>query len=304
MDSHNSLRKLPGTCMLAALCCGLLPLMAQDQRDRLLAEANNAYRSLHAAEAVKLFREYLSLYPDRADVRVYLGAALLNLDQLQAALDEANRAISLDARYAKGYMLAGRVCSTLEQWDAAQRFFEKAQHLDPRDLDAWYFSGRAFYAANQFEPAIAAFERALKEGAQQSRVYENLGLSQDALGQFDAAEKSFKKAVDLAGGASRPYLVYGAFLFRQSRATESLPKLRQALALAPSDPSVRFELARVLYHENSLAEAAQVLEPALPSNECRVHNLMARIHSARGQNKSAEAEIRAIETCKAAPEHP
>jgi tetratricopeptide (TPR) repeat protein len=257
--------------------------MAQEHRDRLLAEANAAYRSLHAADAVRLFREYLSLYPDRADVRVYLGAALLNLDQFQAALDEANRAIALNARYAKGYMLAGRVCSALEQWDAAQRFFETAQRLDPRDLDAWYFSGRAFYAANRFEPAVTAFERALREGAQQSRVYENLGLAQDALGQYDAAEKSFRKAVDLAGGASRPYLAYGAFLFRQRRAPESSALLRQALSLAPSDAGIRFELARVLYHENSL---------------------LARIYSARGETKSAESEIRAIGSCKPAQEHP
>jgi hypothetical protein len=67
---------------------------------------------------------------------------------------------------------------------------------------------------------------------------------------------------------------------------------------------VRFELARVLYHENSLAEAAQVLEPALPLNECRVHNLLARIYSASGETKSAESEIRAIENCKPAQEHP
>ena len=155
----------------------------------------------------------------------------MNLDQLQAALDEANRAIALDARYAKGYMLAGRVCSALEQWDAAQRFFETAQRLDPRDLDAWYFSGRAFYVANRFERAIAAFEQALRDGAELSRVYENLGLAQDALGQFDAAEKSFRKAVDLANGASRPYLAYGAFLFRQTRAAESLPVLRLPLIM-------------------------------------------------------------------------
>ena len=51
-------------------------------------------------------------------------------------------------------------------------------------------------------------------------------------GQFDAAEKSLRKAVDLARGAWRPYLAYGAFLFRQGRAAESLPVLRQALALA------------------------------------------------------------------------
>jgi len=304
MGSHNPLRMLSRLCMLAALCSGLLPVMAQDHRDRLLSEANAAYRSLRPADAVRLFREYLALYPDRADVRVFLGAALLNLDQLQAALDEANRAIALDARYAKSYMLAGRVCSALERWEAAQRFFETAQRLDPRDLDAWYFSGRAFYGANRFEPAVAAFERALREGAQQSRVYENLGLAQDALGQFDAAEKSLRKAVDVAGGAWRPYLAYGAFLFRQNRAAESLPVLQKALTLGPSIPGVRFELARVLYHENALAEAAEVLEPALPSHECRVHNLLARIYSARNETKAAEAAIQAIENCKAPQDHP
>ena len=286
------------------LFCSLAVGFAQSPQDRLLAEANAAYRSLHAAEAVRLYREYLSLYPDRADVRVYLGGALLNLDQLQAALDEANRAIALAPRYAKGYILAGRVYSAREQWDAAQRLFETAQHLDPRDLDAWYFSGRAYYVANRFEPAIAAFERALREGAEQSRVYENLGLAQDALAQFDAAEKSLHKAVDLASGTWRPYLAYGAFLFRQGRAAESTPLLRQALELAPADPGVRFELARVLYHENNLAEAARVLEPALPSNECRVHNLLARIYSARGESGPAETQIRAIANCKGEPERP
>jgi tetratricopeptide (TPR) repeat protein len=289
---------------LGLLVCLSGLVAAQDPRERLLAEANAAYRSLRAGEAVSLYRQYLALYPDRADVRVYLGGALLNLDQLQAALDEANRATALDARYAKGYILAGRVCTAREQWDLAQRFFEKAQRLDQRDLDAWYFSGRAFYDANRFERAIEAFEQALRAGAEQSRVYENLGLARDALGQFDAAERSFRKAVDLASGAWRPYLAFGAFLFRQGRNAESLPMLRQALALAPEAAGVRFELARVLYHENSLGEAARVLEPSLLSNECRVHNLLARIYSARSESALAEAEIRALANCKAAPERP
>ena len=270
----------------------------------MLAAANTAYRSLRAAEAVGLYRQYLALYPDRADVRVFLGGALLNLGQLDAAFDEANRAIALDDRYAKGYILAGRVCAAREQWDRAQGFFETAQRLDKRDPDAWYFSGRAFYDANRFEPAIAAFEQALRAGAEQSRIYENLGLAQDALGQFGAAEKSFRKAVDLAGAAWRPYLTYGAFLFRQNRPAESLRMLREALALAPAAVDVRFELARVLYHENSLEEAAQVLDPARPSNECRVHNLLARIYSASGKGGLAEAEVKALENCKAAPDGP
>ena len=276
---------------------------AQDSKaDRLLADANSAYRLLHANEAVKLYRQYLALYPDRADVRVFLGGALLNLNEFQAASEEAQRAIALDDRYGKGYLLAGRIFAAREQWERAQGFFEIAERLDRRDVDAWYFSGRAFYDANRFEQAIQAFEQALRAGWEQSRVYENLGLAQDGLGQFAAAEQSFRKAVELAGGAWRPYLVSGAFLFRQGRPGESLRMLRQALTLAPSAVAVRFELARVLYHEGGLEEAAQVLEPAQSSNECRVHNLLARIYAGSGKPASAAGEIKALENCKAAPD--
>ncbi len=277
---------------------------AQDTPDRLLAAANAAYRSLRAAEAADLYRQYLAIYPDRADVRVYLGGALLNLDQLPAAFDEAKRAIGIDPRYAKGYILAGRVCAAREQWDQAQSYFGSAQRLDGRDADAWYFSGRAQYDANRFEPAIAAFEQAVRIGAEQSRVYENLGLAQDALSQFGAAEKSFRKALALADGSWRPYLSYGAFLFRQDRPVESLAVLHQALALGPAEADVRFELARVLYHESKLAEAGDVLAPAKDSDRCRIHNLLARIYSARGESALAEIEIQAMANCKATREIP
>jgi tetratricopeptide (TPR) repeat protein len=281
------------------LLCQSRAVVAQDAGERLLAEANSAYRSLHASEAVGLYRQYLAQYPDRPDVRTYLGGALLNLNRLQEAFDEARRSMALDAGYAKGYILAGRVCAAREQWDAAQEFFAKAQGLAPGDLDSWYFSGRAHYDANRFERSIEAFEHALRLDPEQGRVYENLGLAQDALGKFDAAEQSLRKAVELARGAYRPYLAYGAFLFRQARAEEALPLLRQALVVAPAVVDVRFELARTLYQQNSPGEAAKVLEPALPSDECRVHNLMARIHSVRGEQVSAEAEIKALENCKA-----
>jgi tetratricopeptide (TPR) repeat protein len=284
------------------LVCLTRLLAAQDSGERLLAEANAAYRSLNASQAASLYRQYLERYPDRADVRVFLGGALLNLDQLQDALEEARRAIALNGRYAKGYILAGRVWAAREQWNAAQESFAKAQTLDPRDLDARYFSGRAYYDANRFEQSIEAFEQALKLDAEQARIHENLGLAQDGLGRFDAAEKSLRKAVELARGAWRPYLAYGAFLFRQGRAAEGLPLLRQAVAIAPGAVDARFELARLLYQQNSLAEAAKTLEPALPSNQCRVHNLMARIYYALGDSRG-DAEIRAVKQCQAAAAH-
>jgi tetratricopeptide (TPR) repeat protein len=295
---------LTSGALVAYLMCAAALALAQDTPDRLLAAANAAYRSFRAAEAADLYRQYLALYPDRADVRVYFGGALLNLDRLQAAFEQAKRAIEFDPRYAKGYILAGRVCAAREQWDQAQSYFATAKQLDGRDADAWYFSGRAHYDANRFEQAIAVFEQALRIGAEQSRVYENLGLAQDALSQFSGAERSFREALELANGSWRPYLAYGAFLFRQDRPAESLRVLRQALKLAPAEADVRFELARVLYHENNLAEAAEVLAPANASNQCRIHNLLARIDSARGESGLAEIEIKAMGDCKATRETP
>jgi hypothetical protein len=74
--------------------------------------------------------------------------------------------------------------------------------------------------------------------------------------------------------------------------------------LAPAETDVRFELARVLYHEDNLAEAAEVLAPAKASNQCRIHNLLARIDSSRGESGLAEIEIKAMGNCKATRESP
>lgn len=271
---------------------------AQSSPSRLLEEANSNYRALRSAEAVRLYREYLAHYADRADVRTYLGAALLNMQQLREALVEAKLAITLDERYAKAYTLAGRIYTEQQQWDLAKNCFDRAVALDPGDRETWYFFGRSFYDANRFEQAIAAFLQALKLGAGQSRVYENLGLAYEALSQFGDAEKAYRRAVDAPGSTYRPYLAYGVFLFKQGRMTESLRLLEEAFRLDPDDVDVRFELGRVLYHAGKLTESSQILEGALPSNECRLHNLLARIFSVQGKNIEAEREVKSLGNCR------
>jgi predicted Zn-dependent protease len=90
-------------------------------------------------------------------------------------------------------------------------------------------------------------------------------------------------------------------LFRQNRSAESLRVLQRALALAPSAVEVRFELARVFYHADRPEELARVLQPALVSDECRVHNLLALIYSAQGNANAANIEIEAMKDCHPRP---
>jgi tetratricopeptide (TPR) repeat protein len=272
---------------------------AQDDAARLLKEANSHYVALRTSEAVQAYRDYIRRFGDRADVRVYLGAALLSGGRLEEALAEAKIAAAISPKYSKSYTLAGRIHSQRENWTAASDLFDKAVSLDPHDSDAWYFYGRALYEANRFEDAIAKLSKALALKADQARVHEMLGVAREALGDSSAAEADYKRAVSLSRGTSyRPLYGYGAFLFKQGRAAESEPLLVDALRLKPDSSDVRFELGRVYFQLGKLREAADVLRNADPL-DCRTLHLRSRVKVAQGRMDEARDDIRAHEKCEA-----
>lgn len=270
-----------------------------DEQSRLLDRANASYAGLRPLEAARLYREYLARYQDRADVRVFLGAALFNLEKPDEALEETRRALILDKSYGLAYVLEGRIYAEGSHWEMAQQAFGEALRLNPREREAWYFSGRAYYDENRFDKAVEAFERSVALGNEQSRVYESLGLASEALGHFAEAEEAYQHAVQLSAGEYRPYLSYGAFLDKQGRAAESIEMLKKSLALAPDIVDTRFELGQALYQSADLAGAARVLEPALAiSNQCRVHNLLLSIYSQQEKSDDAGRQVKALESCR------
>lgn len=273
-----------------------------DEQAGLIERANASYAARRPLEAVQLYREYLARYPDRADVRVFLGAALLNLDKPKEALEETRRALTLDKNYSRAYTLAGRIHAGQHDWEAAEQAFGEALRLSPRDRETWYFWGRAYFDANSFEKAVEAFQRALAVGAGDSRVYENLGLASEALGRFAEAEQAYKRAVQLGAREYRPYLAYGVFLDKQGRPAESIEMLQKALSLEPDNVDVRFELGKALYQSRQLAAAWQVLEPALAiSNQCRVHYLLVSVYSQQEKAGEADRHVKALENCRNEP---
>ncbi len=268
---------------------------------QLLEEATARYRALQSAEAVRLYREYLASYSDRADVRVFLGAALLNLNQPAAALEEARRAIRLDPRYAKAYTLAARTYSAQQQWELAIDYFNRALELDGRDADTWYFLGSAQLEAGRYDALLASSLRALKTAGPQSRLYENLARGYAGLGQYAEAEDAYQHALEVDMRAYRPFLSYGLFLFKQGRFPESVKMLQEACRRAPDSSDARFELARVLYQSGRLEDAAQALLSGTPARECRARYLLSRIYSAQGKPDQAGLEVEAMHGCEEPP---
>ena len=288
------------SCTNVAFCILLVfgaECARSEQTGTLLERANSSYLASRHEEAVQLYRAYLAQYPDRADVRVFLGAALLSMNRNSEALEQALRAIEIDPHYAKGFALGGRVHAELQDWSIAEEFFIKALAIDPQDRDTLYFLGRMFCAAGRSDKAVDALLQAIKVGGDQSRVYEQLGLAYDSLRQSEKAESAYRLAIKSSGSSYRSHLAYGVFLFKHARLAESLMSLRKALELQPLAIPVRFELGRALLQNGQVAEAIEILGPARDSHECRVHRLLSKAWSLQGNGEMAADELKRLDGC-------
>jgi tetratricopeptide (TPR) repeat protein len=264
-----------------------------------LQQANAEYQAHRPAEAILLYERYLTQYEDRADVRVFLGGALLNLNRSAEALDQAQRALELDTHCWKAYTLAGRIYGSQREWDKAHQAYEAALRLNPLDGETWYFFGRGYYEESRFEQAVQAFRRAIELGALSSRVYENLALSYEALTLSEEAEAAYRRAIALTDTEFHPYHAYGVFLNRQRRSVEGIRMLKRAFGLNPAAVETRFELGKALYQAGRLDEAATTIEGALAlSDQCRIRNLLARIYSLQRKTAEAESQVKALEACR------
>ena len=283
---------------LAALLVVTSPFCGDDGTG-LLERAAALYRSMHPAEAVRLYRQYLGSYPDRPDVRVFMGAALLNLGRQEEALEEARRALAIDPQYARSHILIGRIYTARQEWAAAEKAFKLGLSVDPKDREGWYFLGRCYYEENLFEKARDAFLRAINLKAEHSRNYENLALTYEAMMEYEEAEKAHRRAVELAGDEYRPYFAYGVFLYKQGRDQESLAMLQKAVNAGPNAAEARFEFGKVLLHLGRLHEAARETEAALSlSGECRFRPQLVRIYLRQERTEEADEQAKKIRACE------
>jgi tetratricopeptide (TPR) repeat protein len=228
-----------------------------------------------------------------------LGAALFNLNQLEAAAEQARRALELDGNYARAYALLGRVHTEQKDWRLAEEAYQTALRLDGQDRDTWYFLGRCYYEENRFKPALEAFQRALSLKAEYSRTYENLALTYEALSQYGAAEKAYRRAIELAGSHYRPFFAYGVFLYKQMRTEESLLMLQKSVQADPNAAEARFRLGTVLLRMGRLEAAAAQTERALDlARECRFRYQLIRIYIQQGRMAEADEQARQIRGCE------
>ena len=108
--------------------------------------------------------------------------------------------------------------------------------------DVYLRAGRAADAVAQYEYA-AVSQPGRASYAVAPKVYINLGMAELARGNYAAARTAFTEAHQLQPGLLHPLFGLGAATLALGQAPEAVGWLEQALALAPNEPDVVFNLA-------------------------------------------------------------
>ena len=156
-----------------------------------LARATALFERMDPAEAVRALEPVLATDPAAIEAWLLMTRLRLALDENQAALEAANKAIGLAPEDPRGPAAASRALSLLGRHDEAVTMAYRALMADPKnplwhDRVAWALLA----AERQFADAEQAARTAIGLDPNEAHYYFTHGLALDALGHVDQARQA------------------------------------------------------------------------------------------------------------------
>ena len=311
--------------VLLSLPLGLALLWAGEPQDSL-REAQAALQSGDVGTAIRLYREFLKSYPDAAEIRSNLGAALVQDGQFAAAVTEYNIALrqlpnNLRVRMnlALAYYKLGRLPEAVEHLE----LLHKLQPLElkpallladcmleanrpakavevltplreeyPDDHAVVYVLGVALMKDNRIPEAQALLDRILSDGESAEAAF-LLGQSELLRNDTAAAAGHLARAVELDPKMPWVHTLYGQALKTAGKGEEATVQFNEELKVNPYDFTANTEIALQSLQDGKPDEALSHITMALqvrPNDPGALYQ-RASIHFTQGLTGQARQEL-------------
>jgi hypothetical protein len=131
------------------------------------------------------------------------------------------------------------------------------------------------------QAGLADFQQAVSIAPGFYEVYYQIGMAYLTLGTRDDAEKSFRKSIEVSNDKyGEPVIGLASFLIDTGDLAQSEKMTRHGLELSPNSWFGHYQLGRILFNENKIADAQKSAEQArsLDPNAAIVYRLLSNIH--------------------------
>ena len=303
---------------------------AQAPRDpqELLKEAISLHQAGELDRAIRDYRQFLELYPDMAQVRSDLGAALAGAGRYEEAISEYQRALLLKPmpqvrlNLALAYYKSGKLSLAVDELNHVRRempnelrptllladcylrlgenkkvieVLQPVEQTNQDDLAMVYMLGTALVRDGQADKGQVLIERILKNGdsAEASLL---LGTTKLMANDFSGALVDLQKAVELDADLPDVYAYYGAALLATGDQPGAQKAFERALEHDPNNFDANLRLGLLLRKDERYDEAMPYLSHALEirPGDVGVRYQIATVKLSRGQVEQARLDLESL----------
>ncbi|MGQ9471144.1 MAG: tetratricopeptide repeat protein [Candidatus Aminicenantales bacterium] len=187
---------------------GLAALTTDETSMKLFDEGNKLIEAGQYDEALKVFEEFMTKYPQVHQVRLNIGTCYLKKEELDKAEAEfkavLDKTIEVYGDYKKDPAASLRAFSGLGEiylkrndLDTARKYFTQALEISPEDEVAAYNVAEILFSNQNIDEAIRFYEMAIKIKKDWSKPYHKLGLAYLNKGDYEKALENLRKFLEM-----------------------------------------------------------------------------------------------------------
>jgi len=232
--------------------------------------------------------------PDSPEAHNFLGIALRRTGQIDEAISEYKKAISLQTRFPQAHYNLGIAYMKKALFKEAVNEYEIALKLYPRYAKAYSNLGYIYVEINQADKAELACREALKINPCSAEALSTLGAALILKGDYEEAEAVSKKALEINPELYGPHNNLGSVYTNLHRLSEAVMEYKTALKIKDDYPEAHYNLGRVYYMKGMYREAENEFLEAirLRSEYDKAFCSLAAVHIAFGLIERAVQECR------------
>ncbi len=273
--------------------CRLAPEDPRCRLARAMALERKGLYSQALADLNWLLRHRRSLKAHLVRARIYVAQ---NAHQL--ALEDLNRAVELNPRYAEAYRLRAALHLKLNRNAEALKDVKQALQYEPEDAELLTIQGEALRRQGKLQQAVEVLDRAIRLDAKLAPAWISRGMAHLNQGKAQQALKDLDRAVELVAENPRAYLQRGIIHAHLGNYEQAAQDFEQAIELAPTDAKAYAYRAMVALKQGEYQDAVDYYTEAL-----RFHPRYALAYYERGkahwllgdENKALADYQRAVE---------
>jgi len=223
------------------------------------------------------------------------------------ALKTAQRAAVLAPADAEPLKLAALCAIRLDRLDIAETALKSAVEIAPNDPLVHFHLGALYYTKSLFLAARPELQKAVELNAEYMPALLFLGLTLEEVGDGASTIEMYRLAIQVNekqhAPVEAPYTYLGKYFYRLNRFEDSVPLLREAVAINSQSGEAWLGLGKALHALGQDADAMAALKHAAAADtqNPEPHYVLYRMYESAGRGQEAGEELNAIQRLKPKP---